>query len=272
MIRARHPRATKHEPMTRQTSGLHSRATLLALALFLTSTAFADDYRWEVKGRFDRDQAPGPFGDVDGVNLVGTWYFEPVSTDGVPLAEAAFLGRASRLSAAVARFEILDEGLNVQGANVGYYIPDTMFYAGAGVSRGQTITAINSSVVLKEYDTTWFGTLGVTPLDGLLVTTNFDEDGYDPNVTARYVGKLPNAHFYAGSVGLVDPDQGDLSFEIDFDYFIDESTSLGAGYTDAGDRWEVRAEKFFSNTWAAGVTAHTSDFSDGFGVHVTWRH
>jgi hypothetical protein len=242
-------------------------------SLIAPSITMADEYQWQVRGDFDRVMPSNDFlDDVDTLQLAGTWYFAPVSTDNVPLAEAAYLGRASYLSAIAARFEIFETTLNAQGANVGYYIPGTMFYAGVGVSHGQTITGINSVTVQKEYDTNWFGTFGVTPLDGLLITTDFDEDGYDPNVTARHVGKLPNSHFYAGSVSIVDPDGGDTAFGVDFDYYFDDTTSAGVGYFDGGERWELRAEKFFSKTWAAGITGYTADGGDGIGVHVTWRH
>ncbi|MEO8019644.1 MAG: hypothetical protein ABI769_17675 [Pseudomonadota bacterium] len=253
---------------------LNDSKMIVVLLALLPAASLADDYRVEVKGTFDRDMpdGDGPLGDPDTTTLSGTWYFAPVATDGVPLAEASFLGRASSLSAIAARFEVFGTHLNAQAANVSYYIPGTMFYAGAGVSHQQDVTAVNSTTVLKEYNSTWFGTVGVAPLDGLLVTTNFQEGGYDPNVTARYVGKLPNAHFYAGSVGVVDPDQGDRSFRLDFDYYLDESASLGIGYADGDDRLELRAEKFFSRSWAAGVSAYTADSSKGFGVHVTWRN
>jgi hypothetical protein len=258
-----------------------ARPRSLALMLLLTiapAFAAAEDYRWEVKATFERDDAPGDaFGDVDILQLGGTWYFAPVATDGVPLAEAAFLGRASSVSAIAARFnlqfEALDDiRLNAQGARVGYYVPNTMFYVGVGASRGQTITALNSTIVEKKYVTQWFGGLGVAPLHGLLITTDFHEDGYDPNVTARYVGKLPNDHFYAGSVSLVDPDGGDTSFGLDFDYYFDESFSAGVGYEDGGSQWELRAEKFFSRSWALGVSASTADDGDAFGLQLTWRH
>lgn len=250
---------------------LHRLAPALLLAL--APAAFGDDYRFEVKGAFARDQPAGDFlDDIDIMSLGGTWYFEPVSVDGVPLAEAAFLGRVSFLSAIAARFDgFFGTHLNVQGVSAGYYIPHSIFYVNAGASHGQTVTAISSTIVQKEYDTRWFGTVGVAPLDGLLVYTKFQEGGYDPNVTARHVGKLPNAHYYAGSVSLVDPDQGDLSFGLDFDYFFDEATSVGAGYDDPGGRWELRVERFFSKSWAAGFSAYTVDGIDGFGVHLTWR-
>lgn len=252
---------------------LRSLAPVLLLAL-APAAAFADDYRLEVKGSFARDSPEGDFfDDVDTTTLSGTWYFKPVSTDGVPLSEAAFLGRSSFLSAIVARFDgFFETHLNAQGANAGFYIPETIFFVGGGASRGQAVTAVNSTIVQKEYFTSWFGTVGVAPLDGLLVSTHIEEGGYDPNVTARYVGKLPNSHYYAGSVNIIDPDGGDVSYGIDFDYYFDDSTSLGVGYAHGGDTFELRAERFFSKSWAAGVSAYTSDGQDGFGFNVSWRH
>ena len=257
-------------------SKLQRLAPFLLLALAPVA-AVADDYRFEVQGRVDRD-LPSFDGvaDFDTLNLSGTWFFSPVSTEGVPLSEAAFLGRASSLSAVAARFEwqfaSVDTHLNAQAANVAYYIPGTMFYAGLGVSHAQNVTAISSTIIQKEYATEWFGRLGIAPLKGLLITTELKEHGYDPNISARYVGKLPNEHFYAGGVSLIDPDGGDTSFGLDFDYYFNDAFSLGAGFEDARDEWELRAEKFFSKSWALGATASTSDFGDGFGISVTWRH
>ena len=241
-------------------------ALLFALA---PAAALADDYRFEAKGAFDRYRTDS---DLDVTTLAGTWYFAPVSTDNVPLAEAAFLGRASSLSASAAQVDLLGNHMNAGSASVGYYIPGTMFYAGVGVSRDEVLILLSSTTALTEYRTTWSGTLGVAPLDGLLLTTDFQEHGYDPNITARYVGKLPNNHFYAGSVNVADDDYDGTSYGLDFDYYLDDSTSLGLGFDDVGNRWELRGEKFFSKSWAAGVSAYTADRIDGFGVHVTWRH
>lgn len=253
---------------------LRSLAPALLFVL-APAAALAEDYRFEVKGTFDRHMRSNDgdsAADLDAATLGGTWYFAPVSTDNVPLAEAAFLGRASSLSAIAAQFDFLGTHLNAGGASVGYYIPGTMFYAGVGVSRDESLIGLSSTTVWTEYNTTWSGTLGIAPLDGLLLTTDFQEHGYDPNITARYVGKLPNNHFYAGGVNLADDDDFGTSFGFDFDYYFDDSTSLGLGFDDIGDRWELRGQKFFSKSWAAGVSAYTADRSDGFGVHVTWRH
>ena len=254
---------------------LRGVAPALMLAL-IPAAALADDYRLEIQGTFSRDtpSEDGLIGDIDSAGLAGTWYFAPVSTDNVPLAEAAYLGRASYVSAGVAsvEFDGIDTRLNGQGVSVGYYIPNSMFFAAVGVSHGEGITALNSTIVETDYNTTWFGRVGITPFDGLQITTGFDDNGYDPNIDARYVGKLPNNHYYAGRVSLVDPDGGDLTYGLDFDYYFNASTSVGVGYGEAGDRLELRAEKFFSKSWAAGLSAYTAGGINGFGAHVTWRH
>src|SRR5262245_32069582 len=91
---------------------LRNLATELLVAL-APAAALADDYQWEVKGAYDRDLPDDDFfGEPDTVSLTGTWYFKPVSTEGVPLAEAAYLGRASSLSAIAARFELFGAHLN----------------------------------------------------------------------------------------------------------------------------------------------------------------
>ena len=256
---------------------LHTLAPVLLLAL-APAASIADDYRFEIRGNFDSHMPKADddsSADVNVAQVGGAWYFAPVSTDNVPLAEAAYLGRASFLSAGIARVDILDTTVDAQGVNVGYYIPGTMFYAAVGATHQQDIIGVSSTAVVKDYDTKWFGKLGVAPLDGLLITTDFQEHGYDPNITARYVGKLPNNHFYAGSVSFIDPSDaygGDTSYGLDFDYYFDDSTSLGAGFDSLGDRLELRAEKFFAKDWAAGVSVYTADRIEGFGVHVTWRH
>ena len=179
-------------------------------------------------------------------------------------------------------FGAFNTNLDGLAASVDYYIPGTMFYAEVGANHREYITGLSSTFVLTENDTSWFGAIGIAPLDGLLITTSLRERGYDPNLTARYVGELPNDHFYAGSVSIVAPDGGKTEYGIDFDYYLDRTFSLGVGYQTFSrggggfwlgeDRWEVRAEKFFSKSWAAGISANTADRSNGFGVNVTWRH
>jgi hypothetical protein len=262
---------------------LRSHASVLLLAL-APAAALADDYRFDIKGAFDRATPSDDFfGDFDTTRLAGSWYFAPVSTDGRPLAEAAFLGRASSVDVSLAHYTAFERDLSGQAASVSYYIPGTMLYAAAGARHLEFPTILNSAGASGlDDDTNWFGTIGIAPLDGLLVTTSLGEGGYQPNIAARYVGKLPNDHFYAGSVSILDPDGGDTAYKIDFDYYLDRTFSLGAGYrtfnlgadvyTLGRNQWEIRAEKFLSSSWAVGASAYTADGADGFGLHVTWRH
>ncbi len=248
-------------------------AALLSMAA--APAAVADDYRAELQGTYVQLLAPGDFPDLDAFYVQGRWYFAPVKTDGVPLAEAAFLGRASSVSLAAARFEgsfgVDVFHLNSQAASVGYYIPGTMFFAGVAASRSQHVTAVSSTIVQKDYDNHWSGTVGIAPLDGLLITTGFHEDGYDPNITARYVGKLPNAHYYAGSISVVDPDQGDTSFGIDFDYYFDDTFSAGVAYQDGSESLTGKVRKFFTPRFSLGGSYTSAEFSDSFEVDIAWR-
>jgi hypothetical protein len=253
--------------------GTARRAMGVTVLMACSAAACAADYRFEASASYDRETVAGSFFEnTDTMNLAGAWYFEPVSTEGVPLAEAAFLGRASRVSAVLARIDVLGTHLNAQAASVGYYFPDSMFYASAGLSRVENITAISSTVIEKDHRTAWSGQLGIAPLEGLLITTRIEEGGYEPNITARHVGKLSNSRFYAGSVTLVEPDVGDTFIALDFDYYLNSTASVGLGYADGAERWEIRGQKFFSERWALAASLHTDDFGDGVGVRITWRH
>ncbi len=171
--------------------------------MFACAGAQADDYRFELGASFDRALFDGDISDDDAdiFSIGGTFYLKPVPTDGVPLAEAAFLHRSSFVAAQIARVDVGGENFDLLGANFGYYIPNTIFFGRIGVTKAD---------IGEDDDTNVNGTFGVMPIDGLLVTTDFDEDGWDPNATARYVGKLGNDHYYAASISVVDPDEGDL--------------------------------------------------------------
>jgi hypothetical protein len=238
---------------------------LLLASVIACAAANADTYRFEVglsaeHASLDVDELEPGDADLDVIGVTGTYYLAPVPTDGIPLAEAAFLNHSSFVAAAAVRSELDDEKIDILGASFGYYVPGTMFYGRIGVNY------------LDDYagDQTQFnGTFGITPFDGLLVTTEFDEDGWDPNATARYVGKLGNGNFYAASVSAVDPDGDDLEFGLGFDYYFDHTFSVGAGVGD--ERVSLRAEKFFTPRFAVAGRVYDADDGDGFGASVRWR-
>jgi hypothetical protein len=237
--------------------------SLLAISLACGgASALADDYRAEVTLLGDRTEPDGDFPHIDQFAALGTYYLAPVRTDGLPLAEAAFLNRSSFVRGAAVRSEIGDGKIDIFSASLGYYMPDTIFFGRLGVSYADDFDGDQTNIN---------GSFGITPLDGLLLFTNFDEHGWDPNVTAKYVGKMANSHFYAITASAVDPDEGDTSVSLDFDYYLDNTFSVGAGYGSASDDFSLRAQKFFTPSFAVGGHLSTGDDGDGFGANVTWR-
>jgi hypothetical protein len=234
-----------------------------ATLAFPGMSAIADDYRAEVRLSGQRVDLDNASDDIDVIGATGTYYLEPVRTDGLPLAEAAFLGRSSFVSAGAARSELGDEKIDILSASFGYYVPNTIFYGRLGIAYLDDFSPGDRSIVN--------GTFGVTPFDGLLLTTDFDEDGWDPNIAAKYVGKLANSHYYAVTASAVDPDGGDTAVGVDFDYFLDLTFKVGGGFNSGDDRFTIRAEKFFTPSFAVGGSLFTGDEVSGFGAQVAWR-
>jgi hypothetical protein len=236
---------------------------IAATLVFASSAGFADDYRAEVRLSGEHVNLDDESSDIDLFSATGTYYLEPVRTDGLPLAEAAFLGRSSFAAVGAARSEFGDGKIDIFAASLGYYMPDTIFYGRLGFTYLDDFSPGDRSI--------FNGTFGVTPFDGLLVSTDFDEDGWDPNVTAKYVGQMANSHFYAASISAVDPDEGDTAVGVNFDYFLDTTFKVGGGFNSGDDRFSVRAEKFFTPSFAVGGSLYTGDDANGISASVAWR-
>lgn len=246
---------------------MSNRDPILSTCLFalaLPMMAGADDYRAQLDLTLDRTLLSDDLPKADIFGLTGTYYLAPVKTDGLPLSEAAFLDRSSYLRAGVIRSELNHEKLDVFGARVGYYLPNTIFYGELGFTYLDDIPGDQS-----RFD----GALGVAPIDGLLVTSRFDEDGWDPNIRARYVGKFPNARYFAATIDAYEDQDydDDLDFAVGFDYFFDTTFSAGVGLSE--NSTQVRVEKFFTPGFSVGAHADIGDDDpgDGFGARVSWR-
>jgi hypothetical protein len=243
------------------------RLTAVFLAGILASAAaHADDYRFELGASFDRvgfDDAP----DADIFGVGGTFYLKPVPTDGLPLADAWFLNRSSFVNASLSRLDFAGENADLLDANFGYYIPNTIFYGRVGVAKTDEDLGLGDD----GDETLVYGTFGITPIDGLLVTTDFTEDGWDANATARYVGKMGNDHYYAAQVSVHDPDDDDVNVGLDFDYYLDHTLSIGGGVGIGSDTVTIRAEKFFMQNFAVAGRVFFGDDGDGLGATVKWR-
>lgn len=213
----------------------------LALAtafVFPSGLASANSYQSEVGAHYtDVENGDGAFG------MYGELHFSPVQTRNHPLAEAAFLEKSTNV---FARAQDDFDSLTVGGE---VYVPDTMFYVGGRVTR------VDNDI---DDDTTAYATLGLTPVDGLLVTTEFNDDGYDANLAAKYVTSLGGGNFVNLEASYQDTDFDDDILTLAGDFYIDTTWSVGAGYTDflGNDQFTLRTRKFFTQE-VSGMAAFT---------------
>lgn len=235
----------------------------LATGLSLATSVHAEEFRLQLQVSRDTSMPDGNVTpDIDATALSGVYYFEPVLTDGVPVPEASFVARNSYLGAAITRAEFGGaHGDSVQ-VNLGYHLPDSMWFGRVGM--------VHDDAPGAGSDTSWNGTLGIVPRERLHLGTDFTSDDYDPNITVRYAGKLPNARWYSMSVHASDPDQGDTEVGFQADYYLD-GIAFGGGMSTGGDRWNVRVDKGLPHGFGLLIRYYADDLGDGVGAMLTWR-
>jgi len=234
---------------------------ILAVAGFAISAAVqAEDFRVQLQLAYDNISIDNSSEDADIFSGTGTFYFKPVPTDGVPVGEAAYIARSSYVDVQATQVSVGDNDADAYAANVGYHFTNNMFFIRAG------FVEIND---VGDDDTTFTGTLGIVPIPRLFFGTDFTDDDWDPNLTARYANKLANDNWWAGSISLVDTDD-DTDIGLEFDYYFPKF-KLGGGYNSGGDRVLVRGEMGLPNGFALLGRVYTDDLGDGFGLTLTWR-
>lgn len=234
-------------------------ATLIT-ALFCSSTSLAATYQGEVTGTY------GDWEENAIYDLQLNAYFSPVSTEGRPQQEAAFLGRASNFTLNYLR---LDDEDDVDFANVdlNYYVPNSMFFLGGHFFRVKAAgDEFNPSY--SEHD--WGLTLGLAPADGLLISTKyrtapnvsgsklgrlisntlyFENKDYQPNISVKYVAALDGGRAWKLETTVINGEYDDFLY-IGGDYFIDSTFSLGLWMEDydGSDKGKgIRTEKFVTS-------------------------
>jgi hypothetical protein len=236
-------------------------------ALWFSVPVGAEDFRIQTQLSYDQINPDGTgVSDINVFALSGTYFLSPVPTDGVPVGEAAYIARSSYAEVIASRVDFGDEDVDALAANFGYHVPDTIFFGRIGVVRAEFPDFAGGT----DHDTSWNGTFGIVPIPRLFFGTDFGEGGYDPNLTARYAGKLANDHWYAASVNVVDEDGGDTEAGFEFDYYF-PSFKLGGGFNTGGDRWTGRAEFGLPQGFALLGRVYTDDGGDGLGLTLTWR-
>lgn len=223
-----------------------------------SSVALAQNYNFEVGVNYtDIDRDVG--GSDDSFGVYGKYYFQEVRPGNNPLAEAAFINRSSNA------YVVGGDDLDVVTAGVEFYVPDTIFYGAAEIRR-------------EDYDgqsteNDWGVRLGLTPLAGLLVWTQYyDEPGYDANIHAKYVMPLGGGNFLNVEGGYTDGDNNDV-FEIAGDFYFDRTFSVGAGYTDNDydDGFMLRTRKFFTPEISGELEFTKWDSDDVITIGASFR-
>ena len=106
----------------------------LATAL-LAGLGTAHAYQAEVNAAYENTDTDG-LGDIDTCAIGGKYYLNGVQVKNAPLAEAAFLSKASNIGLAYANASTEDEGVELEidtvGINGEFFIPNSQF---GGVSK-----------------------------------------------------------------------------------------------------------------------------------------
>ncbi|MEN0037612.1 MAG: putative porin [Cellvibrio sp.] len=280
---------------------------VVAMGLCTSLSVAAQSYQYENSiyyTQINRDTAPSQDYDNWGVTLDGVSYFQAVDTSRGPLAEAAFLRRASGVRLTYGRsetdssfssnnYEIQSEYKTDSGLlSIEYYIPNTIFYAGLGVvaDKTETVTKVTSAGITDSsrdkdgWDYLGTAVLGVTPLDGWLVWTSFIE-GQDVsdfwNIQSKYVWLLPAEQALNFQVSYAEADDDGFSsssYALGVDYYINKSVSIGTAYSatdaddvDTEDVYELRVRTFFGDNVSAQASYSEADDDNYFRIGASYR-
>lgn len=247
--------------------------TILSTLLLASTATFASTYNGEVGLKYTDNgfaspifNVTAPIDDFTSIQLHGTYNFSEVNTAGKPLAESAFLGKHSYIRGSVNEYDI-DGGdvTDTQTIGAGFYIPNSIFYIGVDYINGE------------DTDDTRVE-LGITPIDGLLITTSHTEeaDDYEPNVMAKYVRSLAGDTAINLEGGFFQGEDGeDDELYIAADYYFTNFFSVGGQVYDYGDGsvYSIRTRYFFNDSFSLnGELASDNETDDNsFSIGAALR-
>ncbi|MBJ8503910.1 putative porin [Acinetobacter seifertii] len=277
------------------------------LALVTTICAFnANAYQTEVGTMYEFTDMDG--GEVNSFGINGKYYFNPVETKNYPLAEAAFLNKASNIGAGYTYSKVEDDQdyakleYNSVGVAGEYFIPNSKFYLSGTFNRTKREVTVNNYGSADESGNGYALEVGFLPIDGLLVAAGVADlsESFDPiqaakygfltsftNATtvtgedddkavtlrAKYVTQIGNFYTnFEGQTYIGD----ETTYRLGADIYLDPTLSIGASFAnstadDSDTIFSVRAQKFFTPQVAVGLSYTTVDDADSFGINGTFR-
>lgn len=201
--------------------------------------------------------------------LHGAYYFSQVGTDNKPLAEAAFLGRNSSINLTYSDFDSEFDGQDSKSVSVSYFIPNSIFFAGLGYTEDD-----------DENDTTL--NLGITPVDGLLITTqhNNEADDYNANIYTKYVMLFDDERALNIEASVAkDEWTNNNNYLLLGDFYFNHDFSIGAAFSDydTGSTYGLSVKHFFIETasieasyYRVNSNQEYDDFYDSLGSRNIW--
>ena len=242
-------------------------AIVSALLATLAGVNVAQAYQYEVGAGISRTD-PDTGKATNDLTVEGTYYLAPVDTKDYPLAEAAFMNRASNVNGAITygkNSPTTKTDISVGGE---YYMPNSDFYAGASYENDR-----NKTSGVTDNTESYTAEVGMLPMPNLLVAVGVtgDSNNTDPSLSAKYVYKLG-----ANDINLeAQASFGDADvFNVGADYYLDRTLSIGAQYKDDGvndNVFGIRARKFISQDVSVAGFVDFGDNSDTFGVKGAYR-
>ena len=233
----------------------------------------AQDYQTEVMGGYatiDQGAIDSSLFSVD-----GTYYLERVSTQRVPLSEAAFLSQVSSLSVGYARTETdTTLGRDLEGDLFGFsgriVMPEGVI-VGGGLTTGEVDVTTTREVDLDAFSFLLGAYLNEnSSVEGVFSRSSigdFDTDTFG----ARF--KTVQPHQGESSYGLAaglyrsedDSDEDAVTIDLDADYFPTQMVALGVGLEivsadsafDEGEAFEFSIEAFIDPMIALGASFET---------------
>ncbi|MGJ8674421.1 MAG: putative porin [Pseudoalteromonas sp.] len=232
--------------------------SLLTAASF---SAFAQDtFTSSVSGSYtDSDN-------VDQYNVVGSYYFSPVSTRKGPLAEAVFLNRSNSINAGFNRSEV-DFGGNSDSFNswrIGgtVHVEDSGLFLNAGIAHANGSDSANYGLGAGYYlAKDW--TVGIN--------TNFDEDleYLGVSVDTKKLYDLGGDTYLNLTASINNPDEGSTGYAAGADYYLNKNLSVGVGRSWSGSFTDgttaLNTNWFFTDTASVSISIARTEidsFSD----------
>ena len=242
---------------------------ILVAAALLASMTAANAYQYEVNASYESTDIDDSNTDVDAYAIGGKYYFAPVANSTGPLAEAAFLSKASNLGLAYARSSVEDSdtilGVSYEttsdtiGLAGEYYVPNSQLYFSAAVNNTDSTTKASALGISYSEDDSGTGyavEVGFLPVNGLLLAIGATdmEESIDPvqvaqlgfistvgaigaagedtaaTLRAKYVTRLANNDVNFESKFLIGEE---TAYRFAADFYLDPTLSIGASVADS---------------------------------------